>query len=79
MKRASLNSAIFGRWPLSAISQESEPRRFCDGGRPGCAAELAADVRDVAVNGVRAQLELLRDFAVPETVRNAGEDLALAI
>jgi len=34
MVRASLNAAIFRRWPNPAISQESETRGLCDGGRP---------------------------------------------
>ena len=62
--RASLGAAIFRRWPLPAISQESETRGLRDGGRPRGATQLAADVRDVAVNGMRAQHELLCDLAI---------------
>ena len=34
MVRASLDAAIFGRWPVPATSQESETRGLRDGGRP---------------------------------------------
>jgi hypothetical protein len=78
MTRASLNPAIFCRWPFSAISQQSQTRGLGDGGRPGRAAEFATDIRDVAVNGMRAQHELLCDLTITETARHGGEDLALA-
>ena len=73
--RASLGTAIFRRWPVPAISQEAETRGLGDGGRPRGATQLAADVRNVAVNGVRAQYELLCDLAVAQTAGDAGEDL----
>ncbi len=76
---ASLNTAIFRGWPFLATSQEPETRGLGDGGRPRRATELAAYVRDVAVHGMRAQHELLRDLAIAETARDAGQDLALAI
>ena len=76
--RASLDAAIFRRWPFPATSQKTETRGLRDGGSPGGATQLAADVRDVAVNGMRAQCELLRDLAIAETARDAREDLSLA-
>jgi len=82
MVRASLKAAIFRRWPVSAIraiSQESETRGLGHGGRPRRAPQLAPDVRDVAVNRVRAQHQLPCDLAITETPRDAGEDLALSI
>jgi hypothetical protein len=77
MVRASLGAAIFCGWPVPAISQESETRGLGDGGRPGGATQLAPDVRDVAVNGMRAQHELPCDLAIAAAARDAGEDLAL--
>jgi len=74
---ASLEAAIFRRWPIPATSQKSETRGFRDGGRPRGATQLAADVRDVAVNGMRAQYQLLCDLAIAQTTRYAGEDLTL--
>src|SRR5262245_27794701 len=70
--RASLSAAIFHGWPVPAISQQSEARGLRDGGRPRGAAQLAADVGDVAVHGMRAQHELLGDLVVAETARDAG-------
>ena len=75
---ASLNPAIFRRWPFPVGSQQSEPRGFGDGGRARRATELAANVRDVAVNGVRAEHQLLGDLAIAETACHLGEHLALA-
>jgi len=75
--RASLGAAIFRRWPVPATSQESETRGLRDGGRSRGATQLAPDVRDVPVNGMRAQHELPGDLAIAETARDAGEDLTL--
>lgn len=75
--RASLEAAIFHRWPFPATSQESETRGLSDGGRPRGATQLAADVRNVPVNGMRAQHQLLRDLAIAQAPRDAGEDLTL--
>src|SRR6476619_1643770 len=74
---ASLETAIFCRWPVPATSQKSEPRGLGDRGRPRGATELAADVRDVAVDSVRTQHQLLCDLAVAQTPRDAREDLTL--
>jgi hypothetical protein len=63
----------------AATSQQAETRSLRDRGRPGRAAELGTDVRDVPVHGVRAQHELLGDFTVTESAGNAGEDFALPI
>ena len=82
MVRASLKAAIFRGWPvlaIRAISQEPETRGLGHGGRPRRAPQLAPDVRDVAVNRMRAQHQLPCDFAIAETARDAGEDLALTI
>ncbi len=46
---------------------------------PRGATQLAPNVRDVAVNRVRAQHQLPSDLAIAETARDAGEDLALTI
>jgi hypothetical protein len=74
---ASLEAAIFCKWPFSAISQESETRGLCDGRRSRGATELAANVRDVAVNGMRTQHQLLCDLTIAETPCHAGENLTL--
>jgi predicted solute-binding protein len=60
------------------MSQESKTGGLGDGGGPRRATQLAADVRDVAVHGMRTQEQLLCDLAIAETARHAGEDLALA-
>lgn len=57
---------------------QAETRSLNHRGRARGRPEFAADVRDVPVYGVRAQLKLLGDFTIPETVRNAGQDLPLA-
>src|SRR6476646_8427623 len=75
--RASLEAAIFREWPVPATSKESETRSLRDSGRPRGPTQLAADVRDVTVNGVPAKQQLLCDLAVAETARDAGEDLTL--
>jgi len=65
--------AVFG---YLTKARDARPRRR----RPTeTGDELAAYVRDVAVHGMRAQHELLRDLAIAETARDAGQDLALAI
>ncbi len=74
---ASREAAIFREWPVPATSKESETRSLRDSGRPRGPTQLAADVRDVTVNGVRAKHQLLCDLAVAETARDAGEDLTL--
>src|SRR4051812_36659565 len=48
------------------------------GGRPGRLAELAQDVRHVAVHGVLADDELGRDLAVAAAGGHEGEHLAFA-
>ncbi len=61
------------------MSEKAQTRGFGDSGRPRGAAQLAADVRDVPVNGVRAEHQLLGDLAIAEAPRDAGENLALPI
>lgn len=70
--------ALFGYAARTSMSEQSETRGLGDGGRPRRAAELAADVRDVAVHGMRTQQELLRDLAIAETAGDTREDLGLA-
>jgi hypothetical protein len=74
---ASLEAAIFPGWPIPVTSKESEARGLRHSGRPRIPAQLAADVRDVTVNGMRAEHQLLCDLVVGETARDASEDLAL--
>ena len=58
---------------------EAEARRLRDRGGPGCCPQLAADVGDVTVHRVRADLQLFGDFTIAETVCDAIENLTLAL
>ena len=75
--RASLEAAISPRWPVPASSEQSETSSLRDRGRPRSAAQLAADVRHVAMNSVRAQHQLRGDLAVAQPPRDARNDLPL--
>ena len=61
------------------MSEESETCGLRDGGRTRGAPQLATDVRNVAVNGMRAQHQLLCDFAIAQSPRDAGENLAFTL
>src|SRR5262245_23692758 len=59
-----------GQWLDQALARGLRGRR-----RPGGLAELVADVGDVAVDGVRAEVEALGDLTVAEPVGDVPQDL----
>ena len=60
------------------MSEQAQARRLSDRRGTGTAPELAADVGDVAVHGVRAQDQLLGDFLIAQPACDQRQHLTLA-